>query len=313
MEAEAFKHNTRDFWDANPCGLSSTWEAAVKNRFDYTDPYLLEYLTPDRFAGQRVLEIGCGQGLDASRIIPICEHYVGVDLSSASLAIGDRENRRMHAGADFDFVQGDAENLPFADGRFSLAYSVGVLHHTPCFERAICEAHRVLRRDGRMLLMLYHSFTPLWSVVRVTRGLLRAPGLGPAIRSAALRRMRGAKHRHQGSSVGTAFLELVGCPIISTYTLTGLRRRLRGLFEIRASACYRVGVDQLIRCVPGEIQKHWPQSVMRWIEERSRHWLGFYLVVIAQKQDRRSRSSRSTSCRHRRQPLQPTRRREESG
>src|SRR5262249_53001175 len=50
----------------------------------------------------------------------------------------------------------DAERLPFDDASFDLFYSHGVLHHTPDTQRAIDEAHRVLRPGGTAMVMLYH-------------------------------------------------------------------------------------------------------------------------------------------------------------
>jgi ubiquinone/menaquinone biosynthesis C-methylase UbiE len=62
--------------------------------------------------------------------------------------------RRFLAGLQGSLTQGDAENLPFADGSFDLVYSHGVLHHTPDTGRAVREVHRVLSPCGRALIMI---------------------------------------------------------------------------------------------------------------------------------------------------------------
>ena len=275
---------TRTFWDANPCGLSPTWEQARALRFEYTDTYLRQYHTDALLADQDVLEVGCGQGFDAAEIVNRCTTYVGMDLSSESAGAARREVLNRSTGkASITFVNSDAENLPFADEQFSLVYSVGVLHHTSGFDAALTQIHRVLRQDGKLVLMLYRSFNPLWVVLRTVRGGLRIPILGPWVKRRTLERLRARKAKESDSLTGTALLELVGCPVIDTYTLRGLRRRMKGRFEIKHADFFRVGFDQFIRVIPRRLRAHWPRaSVDRW-ESRLRRPLGFYMMVVATK------------------------------
>jgi len=185
---------TQAFWDKNPCGLSATWEHSREVRYKVTDPYLRQYLTRDRFGGQTVLEVGCGQGFDACEIARYCDRYVGVDLSGQSVRIAkDSMERCQPTVSTSAFLVADAERLPFSDETFSRVYSVGVLHHTADFPAALREIHRLLHKNGELILMLYHSFTPLWVVLRTVRGLLRVPFLGQRIRKRALMSLRNAK------------------------------------------------------------------------------------------------------------------------
>ncbi|MCH8150019.1 MAG: class I SAM-dependent methyltransferase [Planctomycetes bacterium] len=231
-----------------------------------------------------ILEIGCGQGVDADVMTRYCRRYVGVDLSEQSIEIARREvGKRQPIRARPIFLTADAEALPFHDQQFDMVYSVGVLHHTPDFLAAILEAHRVLEPDGALVLMLYRSYTPLWLVLRTLRGALCVPLIGPWVKNKIIGMLRTAKSGEGGSSTGTAFVELVGCPIIDTYTLRGLRRIFDGRFVIEDADCYRVGFDQIVRCTPSFFRSIWPQRWMTWCEERLRRWLGFYLVVTARK------------------------------
>lgn len=278
------KLKTQEFWDRNPCGFSVSWDHSRDMRYAVTDPYLLHYLTRDRMNGHTVLEVGCGQGFDACEIVPYCERYVGVDLSAQSIRIAKREVRRCcPPGSQSEFIVADAQHLPFNDGKFSLVYSIGVLHHTADFPAALREIHRVVRKDGEFILMLYRSLTPLWFVLRTVRGLLRTPLLGAWMRERAMTSLRSAGMRNADSLTGTAFLELVGSPIIDTYTLNGLRRHFDGRFAIQDATCFRVGFDQLVRCIPKAAQRWWPHETINWWEERLRGWLGFYLMVTARR------------------------------
>ncbi len=101
----------------------------------------------------RVLDVGCGTGLFASRIkaaLPRAEVW-GVDLVSEMLARG-APRWRHHAG-ELQPVQGDSERLPFASGSFDFVTCANSFHHYPSQERAVIEMHRVLRPGGRLLII----------------------------------------------------------------------------------------------------------------------------------------------------------------
>jgi len=104
--------------------------------------------------GSRVLEVGCGIGLDSARMAQHGLSVTALDLTviGASTANGRARLRKFDAA----YLCADAEHLPFADGAFDYVYSFGVLHHAPDTQRCIDEAYRVLRPGGQALIMLYH-------------------------------------------------------------------------------------------------------------------------------------------------------------
>jgi ubiquinone/menaquinone biosynthesis C-methylase UbiE len=112
----------------------------------------LQVLELEKVRGKRVLEIGCGCGSDAERFARA--EYTAIDLTNTAPSITQRRFRL--AGLNGCFVQGDAENLPFADGSFDVVYSHGVLHHTPDTAKTIWEVYRVLASGGRAMIMLYY-------------------------------------------------------------------------------------------------------------------------------------------------------------
>ncbi len=88
-----------------------------------------------------VLDAGCGEGRHRARFANA--RYVGADL-----AVGDASwNYR-----DLDVVA-DLAALPFRDGAFEAALNIVVLEHTRCPDRVVAELARVLRPDGRLLLI----------------------------------------------------------------------------------------------------------------------------------------------------------------
>jgi SAM-dependent methyltransferase len=131
--------------------------------------------------GLRVLEIGCGLGTDGARFARAGADYTGVDLTDAAVELAQKRFELFNLPGTFRTA--DAESLDFPDNSFDLVYSHGVLHHTPNTAGAIREAHRVLKPNGRAIVMLYHRDSYNYRVnIRVLRRggmqlLKSAPGM----------------------------------------------------------------------------------------------------------------------------------------
>ncbi|MGV0850710.1 phthiotriol/phenolphthiotriol dimycocerosates methyltransferase [Mycolicibacterium phlei] len=100
-------------------------------------------------AGKRVLEVGCGHGGGASYLARTLNpaSYTGLDLNPA----GIEYCRRNHKVPGLEFVQGNAENLPFPAASFDAVVNVESSHCYPHFDRFLAEVERVLRPGGEFL------------------------------------------------------------------------------------------------------------------------------------------------------------------
>lgn len=117
--------------------------------------------------GLRVLEVGCGVGLDSVRM---ARHGLSVTAIDLTVVGASTANRRARQGKfDATYLCADAENLPFPDATFDYVYSFGVMHHAPDTQRCVDEAHRVLRPGGQALIMLYHRHSLNEAVHRLVR------------------------------------------------------------------------------------------------------------------------------------------------
>jgi SAM-dependent methyltransferase len=96
--------------------------------------------------GVRVLDAGCGLGTLSAAAAARGAEVTGVDLAEGMLA----EARRRHPA--IEFVHGDAEALPFADGAFDVALGAFVVNHLPHPEAAAAELSRVA---GRVALAMW--------------------------------------------------------------------------------------------------------------------------------------------------------------
>jgi len=172
------KRQVQSFWQQSPCDSWFTEEAQGTPAFYRTldehryqvHPQLAAAADFEQARGKRVLEIGCGCGSEAERFVRAGASYTAVDLTRAAVSITQR--RFQLTGLPGRFTQGDAENLPFADGSFDIVYSHGVLHHTPDTPRTIREVHRVLAPGGRAMIMLYYENSFNYQVnLRIVRRL----------------------------------------------------------------------------------------------------------------------------------------------
>jgi ubiquinone/menaquinone biosynthesis C-methylase UbiE len=119
-----------------------------------------------RAAGD-TLEIGVGTGLNLTFYGPEVS-LTGLDLARTMLA--EARKKAMDLGRAVSLVEGNAEALPFPDGRFDTVVFGLCLCSIPDDERAVREGGRVLRPTGRLLL-LEHVRSPTLPVRTVQRAL----------------------------------------------------------------------------------------------------------------------------------------------
>jgi SAM-dependent methyltransferase len=173
----------RDFWNENPCGehlIGETRETVIRffdayDEYRYrVEPHILRCIDQLQIRGKSVLEIGLGQGADSEQLIRRGAHWSGLDLTPES--IHRVRTRLTWKNLPFDGLQvGSILDAPFPDKSFDVIFSHGVLHHIPDIQRAQKEIHRLLKPDGKLIVMLYskYSLNYLASIALVRRlGLL---------------------------------------------------------------------------------------------------------------------------------------------
>ncbi len=102
--------------------------------------------------GKRILELACGTGELARAVVTRGGVLTGLDVAPEMLAIA-----RQKVGTDGEFVEGDAEDLKFADAVFdSVVCSFGLLHLTHP-QRAMNEVARVLVPGGTFVFTVWCS------------------------------------------------------------------------------------------------------------------------------------------------------------
>ncbi len=99
-----------------------------------------------------MLDLGCGAGTDslvAAQMVAPEGHVVGIDMTREMLDKARRAAGEMGA-ENVEFVEGEAEQLPFADASFDVVISNGVIDLIPDKDAVFSELHRVLAPGGRI-------------------------------------------------------------------------------------------------------------------------------------------------------------------
>lgn len=104
--------------------------------------------------GEAVLDIGCGAGVDtifAAMMVGPTGRAVGVDMTPEML-VRARESVQVMALENVSFEEASAENLPFEDTSFDVVISNGVFNLVANKQRALSEALRILKSNGRFMV-----------------------------------------------------------------------------------------------------------------------------------------------------------------
>jgi ubiquinone/menaquinone biosynthesis C-methylase UbiE len=218
-------------WTADPCGSSVSegepgtlpyLERLLEARTEYA-PWMADELGYAGSTGLRVLDVGCGQGIDLIHYAQAGATVTGVDLTPRHVDLARKHLALL--GLQGTVVEGDAESLPFEDGSFDRVSSNGVLHHTPGIEASLREILRVLEPGGEARIILYNrnSFH-YWLTQVLWEGVLRGGLLQE-------RSMAGVLSR------GVEFSSIGARPLVRVYSRSNVRRLLHdaGFVDVTTS------------------------------------------------------------------------------
>jgi ubiquinone/menaquinone biosynthesis C-methylase UbiE len=156
-------NNIKDFWEQGPpmgfIGENYSYEQKRNFRYSLQD-YMHDTFKFEDFNGQKVLEIGCGAGIDSAEFARNGALVTSTDFTERS--VQSTKELLTEANLPVNVMQADATNLQFDDNTFDCVYSFGVLHHIPNIEKALSEIKRVLKPGGRIMVMLYHKNSLLY-------------------------------------------------------------------------------------------------------------------------------------------------------
>jgi ubiquinone/menaquinone biosynthesis C-methylase UbiE len=249
--------DVREYWDRRPCNVRHSPKEVgtveyfneVENRKYFVEPHIPGFAAFERWKGRKVLEIGCGIGTDAVNFVRAGADYTGVDLSENSLELARKRFEVFGLKGTFLTCNGEHFSAHFPEHTFDLAYSFGVIHHTPDQPAVVREIRRLIKDDGEFRMMLYAKNS--WKDALIQAGLDQ-----PEAQS--------------------------GCPIATTYTEDMVHDLLAGLFEvleIRQAHIFPFVVEKYVRY---EYERQpWFEAMPAGMLEALERRFGWHLLVVA--------------------------------
>jgi SAM-dependent methyltransferase len=131
-----------------PPELANVPDAAVESFAGVANPWTMGRLS----LGERVLDLGSGAGTDslvAAQMVGEQGRVTGIDMTPEMLAKARGAATAMGVG-NVEFLEGEAERLPFPDASFDVVVSNGVIDLIPDKDAVFAELFRVLTPGGRI-------------------------------------------------------------------------------------------------------------------------------------------------------------------
>ena len=162
----------KEYWDTHPIGVECIEEPVGSPEFyqkylEYYDgfyDYKWRVFNYSKYRGYKVLEIGCGLGVDSVKMAQSGADLTCIDLSDTSVRLTRELLEKLKLKAQV--FQGDCESLDFPDETFDVVYAYGVLMLVKNERKAMSEVLRVLKPGGEALGVLYHRRSWFWLLSR---------------------------------------------------------------------------------------------------------------------------------------------------
>lgn len=112
--------------------------------------------------GDDLLDVGCGSASLLAEHASHVRYVAGLDASEIQVGMARRRLADRLAAGSAEIVLGDAGQLPWDDGRFSVVTSLNTLKFVPDPEGALREMCRVLRPGGRVVVTMGETKQAPW-------------------------------------------------------------------------------------------------------------------------------------------------------
>src|SRR5262245_34851692 len=185
QEAEFFdkaaERRSDEALQLDPLALARYARRRLRRRFSMEER--LRILRP--LAGKRILDVGCGEGLNAVLFARLGAHVTGIDVSQGAIDVARRRASLNGVAERTRFVCGPVETVALAERRFDVVWGDGILHHVlPELTAVLHRACGWAKPGGLLLFWEPTNLSPwlrrarLWIPVRTNA----TPGERPLLR-----------------------------------------------------------------------------------------------------------------------------------
>ncbi len=162
--------------DLQSFGLHRNWKRRVAE---------LARVTP----GTRALDLCCGTGDLAFALARRGAEVTGLDFSPEMLGVAKNRNQKAEAGSQDknpqsairnpQFIQGDAQQLPFAENSLDIVTVGYGLRNLTSWQRGLEEMHRVARPGARLIVLDFGKpANAVWRTIYFTHLKMSVPLIG---------------------------------------------------------------------------------------------------------------------------------------
>jgi len=150
----------------HPVGTLGFFDDLDEYRFDKLR-YLPRLVDFNGYKGKKILEIGCGVGIDLVRFAAGGAIVTGVDLSETAIELARKNFELRNLQGNLLVMNG--EDLQFPDASFDVVYVHGVLQYTADPYQMAREMHRVLKPGGEAIAMVYNRLSWLNALSKIMK------------------------------------------------------------------------------------------------------------------------------------------------
>lgn len=135
---------------------ASSYDDSILQCIIFQDSHreILKELKPSKKSELRLLDIACGTGKFAIKFAKFSENIKvdGVDISQNMIKTANKKLKKKNI-KNIRFQVGDSEKLPYDDNTFDVAICTHAFHHFPNKRKALAEMYRVLKPEGKLLII----------------------------------------------------------------------------------------------------------------------------------------------------------------
>jgi len=101
--------------------------------------------------GKRILDVGCGRGVESVVCAKYGANVTGVDISEGAIRIARKVSEVNGVYDRCEFSVQNVQNMEFNDEELDITFCKAVLHHILKYEGVIEEMVRIIKKDGKMV------------------------------------------------------------------------------------------------------------------------------------------------------------------